>query len=73
MTRGTRLCISHVVETPDGYMPVPVREGEVLGHPVGEPGYVLVRWTSGSRTGRIELMRVDEAERWVWRGRTDRR
>lgn len=68
MTRGTRLCVWHAVECPDGgYRPAPVRDGEVLGHPIGDPSRVWVRWAGGDKAGQLELMRTEDAERWVWR------
>lgn len=63
MTRGARLVVTTTIDTGDGYECVPVREGEVIGHPVGDPSRVWVQWMRG-REGR-QLMRTEEAALWV--------
>lgn len=65
MTRGTRLVVVALIDEGDEYRAIPLREGAIEGHPVGDPSRVWVRWLSG-REG-LQLMRTEEAQRWVWR------
>ena len=65
--RGSRLCVVRFVEVGGDYHPVPMREGEVVGHPDDDPTRVWIRWTTGDRAGTVELMRTEDAVRWAWR------
>lgn len=62
MTRQ-RILKTRVIETAGGYDVIPVREGWVMGHPIGDPDHVWVRWSDGE----LKLMRTEEARKWVWR------
>ncbi len=63
MTPGTRILVTRTVEDTDGrHVVVPLREGVVVAVDLT---HVEVRWLSG-REG-LQLMRTDEAQKWVWR------
>jgi hypothetical protein len=67
MTRGTRLIVTRTIDTGEGYDVQPLREGHVEGHHIDDPSRVWVQWTTGDGAGSRQLVRVDQAERWVWR------